>query len=340
MVRGSLRRIDASPADVGRRLTVRYQAAGAGAHRAEAVGVLDRWSGTDRAGILMLRRRDDTTVRIPVGAIEAARVVPPDLSAYRMQELAEQTWPPPEQFDLGMWRLRWAGPRAGRANTVRVAGRPDRGIPDALVAVADWYTERGGWPMLQVPSPSQFDDIFEGHGWAVLRRSRLMAASTQRVALATESARARTDMVLSVADTPDEEWLTLLSGDDVGARADIEPILTAPAQVGFVSCRKSDSGELLGIGRGVVVGDRAGINNMVTAPEARRRGVATAVIGALVDWAEPLQIFRWFLRVPTDSEPALSLYDTLGFTRHHDYVYRAPTTRLDTAADDEPARTA
>ena len=81
--------------------------------------------------------------------------------------------------------------------------------------------------------------------------------------------------------------------------------------------------ELLGIGRAVVIGDWAGANNMVTAPDARRRGVATAVMGALLQWSAEQGANRWFLRVNADSEPALALYDGLGFTRHHDYVYRA-----------------
>lgn len=332
MDRRSGRRVDASPADVGRRLTIRYRLDPLGLNHAEAVGVLVRWSGTDEAGILMLRRRDDTTVRVPFDSVEVARVLPPDLSAYRMQEIAETTWPPKESADLGGWRLRWAGPRAGRANSVRVAGRADRTTAAALQAVAAWYEQRDAAPLLQVPSPSPFDDVFDGRGWVVRRRSRLMVAATQRLAISTRSARGRGDMLIEVASAPSADWLALLSGDDVGAQADIEPILTAPTQVAFVSCRKVDTGELIGIGRGVVVGDWAGVNNMVTAPVARRRGVATAVMGALVSWGASLHAARWFLRVHADYEPALSLYGSLGFTGHHDYVYRAPVEQQEPAA--------
>jgi ribosomal protein S18 acetylase RimI-like enzyme len=30
---------------------------------------------------------------------------------------------------------------------------------------------------------------------------------------------------------------------------------------------------------------------------------------------------RWFLQVFADTEPAIALYDALGFVKHHDYVY-------------------
>lgn len=323
MERRAARRVDASPADEGRRLTLRYRLDPLGLNHSEAVGVLDRWSGTGDDGILMLRRRDDTTVRIPYGSVEVARVLPPELSAYRMQEMAEATWPPSESVDMGTWRMRWAGRHAGRANSVRVAGQADRPLLSALSAVGRWYGDRQVTPLLQVPHPSPDDDVLDSEGWDIVRRSRLMVASIQRLFITTATARSRGDMVLSLADTPDEDWLTLLSGDDVGARQEVEPILTAPAGAVFVSCRRPDTGELMGIGRGVAIGEWAGANNMVTAPAARRRGVATAVMGALTQWSSGIGVSRMFLRVHADSEPAIALYDSLGFTKHHDYVYRA-----------------
>jgi GNAT superfamily N-acetyltransferase len=338
MERRTLRRVDASPADVGRRLTLRYKTDPLGLGHAEAVGVLIRWSGTGPDGILMLRRRDETTVRVPFDAVEVARVLPPEGSAYRMQELAEATWPPLEHLDLGTWRLRWAGAKAGRANSVRVAGAPDRAQRAALAAVGEWYAERGAAPLLQIPSPSPYDEGYEDAGWQVVRRSRLMVAATQRLFISTGSGSGRSDLDIMLAESPDEEWLALLEGDDIGSLHDVRPILTAPQRVAFVSCRRSDTGELLGIGRGVLIGDWAGANNMVTAPAARRRGVATAIMAALVQWSHDEGAARWFLRVNADSEPAIALYDGIGFTRHHDYVYRAPQpvaeSPVDRIADD------
>jgi RimJ/RimL family protein N-acetyltransferase len=72
---------------------------------------------------------------------------------------------------------------------------------------------------------------------------------------------------------------------------------------------------------------------MVTTPEARRRGVATAIMALLVQWGTELGATRWFLRVNADSEPAIALYDSLGFTKHHDYVYRAAQPVVEDASD-------
>jgi GNAT superfamily N-acetyltransferase len=318
------RRVDASPADVGRRLTLRYRLDALGLNHAEAVGVLDRWSGTGRHGILMLRRRDDTTVRVPFDSIEAARVLPPDLSAYRMQELAEASWPAREIRDLGAWRLRWSQGHTGRANSVRVAGPADRAVESALAEVVAWYQERGGQPLLQVPDPSAFDELFEAAGWTKLRRSRMLTSSTALMLATSSRASERGDMQLFVADAPDGEWLDLYLGDSALGRAEFEHLIATPQQSAYISCRRSDTGELIGVGRGTRIGEWAGASAMVTAPAARRRGVATAVTAALARWSADLGVNRWFLQVFIDTEAALALYDSIGFVKHHDYVYWGP----------------
>lgn len=316
------RRVDASPADVGRRLTLRYRLDTLGRNHSEAVGVLDRWSGAGNAGILMLRRRDDTTVRVPFDAVEAARVLPPDLSAYRMQELAESIWPPRETRDLGTWRLRWTDGHTGRANSVRVAGPPEPSVDAVLADVGAWYRERGGRPLLQVPDPTPWDERFERAGWVKLRRSRVLTSSTALMLATGSRAEERADMQLTRADAPDEQWLALyLDGSEPAARTEFLHIVSAPQESVYISCRRAETGELLGIGRGTRIGEWAGASAMVTAPAARRRGVATAVTSALARWSNDMGLKRWFLQVFADTEPAIALYDALGFVKHHDYVY-------------------
>lgn len=322
--RRSTRRVDVSPADVGRRVTLRYRQDALGLTHGEAAGVLDRWSGAGKHGILMLRRRDDTTVRIPYDQVEVARIVPPELSAYAMEATAEEIWPPNEYEDAGHWRLRWTHGITGRANSVRVAGPADRGFLAALEYVEQWYTERGGIPLLQVPDPSPMDEYFDEAGWTIQRRSRFMVNSTERLRNAVGTAAARADMVLTASAEPDPDWIDLLVGDDADARREMELILQHPNEDAFVCCRSIDSGEMLGIGRGTIVGEWAGASAMVTAPGARRRGVGTAVMTKLAEWSQERGIAQWFLQVFSDSEPALALYDGLGFTIHHEYAYRAP----------------
>lgn len=59
-----------------------------------------------------------------------------------------------------------------------------------------------------------------------------------------------------------------------------------------------------------------------TDPAYRRRGLARAVMAALTDHALRAGATTGLLGVEADNEPALRLYEGLGFTEHHRYHYR------------------
>ena len=59
-------------------------------------------------------------------------------------------------------------------------------------------------------------------------------------------------------------------------------------------------------------------------PAQRRRGLATAVMGALARQAYDEGATAAYLQVEADNEGARTLYDRLGFTDHHHYRYWRP----------------
>ena len=77
-----------------------------------------------------------------------------------------------------------------------------------------------------------------------------------------------------------------------------------------------------GIGLAVVTEEHAGIFDLAVDPDHRRRGLATAVIGALSSWAAERGATRAYLQVETSNRPALELYDRLGFCEVYRYWYR------------------
>jgi GNAT superfamily N-acetyltransferase len=61
---------------------------------------------------------------------------------------------------------------------------------------------------------------------------------------------------------------------------------------------------------------------MVTAPEARRRGHARAIVHALAGWAAQRGARRALLQVEEANRPARALYTASGFVPTHTYRYR------------------
>jgi ribosomal protein S18 acetylase RimI-like enzyme len=114
---------------------------------------------------------------------------------------------------------------------------------------------------------------------------------------------------------------------------DVDPdalarILVRPREVVFLEARDERTGALLGTGRASAapspVGRWAGITSIMTAPAARRRGVATRVVGELASWAAESGCPQVYLQVLASNEAALALYAGLGFSAHHRYEYRSP----------------
>lgn len=315
-----------SPADEGRRVSLRHRlddAAPGTASLTDVVGRLVTWTG-GWDGELVVQRRDGTPVRVPAASLVAGKVVPPEISAEELQAVAELGWPPAETARLGEWVLRADGGVTGRANSVRVAGRPDRPVREALDVVTRWYAERDLPPLLQVPVPSAYDADLDALGWAVARRTVLRTAATADL-LARTAARAVTDLTVLRHAEPGSEWLALVEPD-------LEPealarILTRSREAVVVEARDAATGELLGTGRASAadstVGRWAGITSIMTAPAARRRGVATRVLHELARWADAAGCARTYLQVLEDNAPAHALYAALGFEVHHRYEYRS-----------------
>jgi GNAT superfamily N-acetyltransferase len=309
-----------SPADVGRRVTVRHRL-DAGA-LTDVVGTLRAWTG-GWAGTLEVERRDGALVAVAAAAVEAAKVVPPELSAEAMQSVAESGWPPDETATLGDWVLRASGGVTGRANSVRVAGRPGVPLDDALAQVSQWYSARELPPLVQVPVPSAYDDDLAAGGWEVARRTVLLTAETADVRRLAATA---AEVALERSAAPSPEWLALVEPEldpDAVAR-----ILVRPREVVFVSALDAATGQLLGTGRASAsasaVGRWAGVTSILTAPGARRRGVASAVMGELATWADEHRCPRTYLQVLASNVAAHGLYDALGYRVHHAYEYRSP----------------
>lgn len=96
-------------------------------------------------------------------------------------------------------------------------------------------------------------------------------------------------------------------------------------------------GHPVGIGFAVVDGSWVGIFGMRTAPEHRRRGIASALVGAIVRAAAEHGATAAYLQVEDDNAAAIACYERLGFATSHRHHYRTEPAVAEPA---EPHRTA
>ncbi|MFG1809314.1 GNAT family N-acetyltransferase [Streptomyces sp. NPDC049040] len=309
-----------TPSDVGKRVSVRQLAEVTDGRPTftDTVGVLASWD----EGVVYITRRSGETVRIPESALVAGKVVPPapvrratavpDVTDGEMEEIASRAWPATETARLGGWTLRFAGGFTRRANSVLVGGDPGLPPDEALAEVVRWYGERGAPPCLQVPDSSPYAAHAAARGWTREADTLIRTAPLAPLTLLPEG----TADPVTLSRTPDDDWLAAYHRTGDLAEAALRVVTGGPS-VWFATMPGA-------IGRAVVDGPWALFGAVEVIPSHRRRGLATAVMGALARRAAQEGATAAYLQVEADNAGARSLYDRLGFTDHHGYHYRRP----------------
>ncbi|MCX4691199.1 GNAT family N-acetyltransferase [Streptomyces sp. NBC_01408] len=321
---GGLLEVRITPADVGKRVSVRRVEAGlrGSPEFTDTVGVLTSWD----AGVLLITKKNGQSVRIAESALVAGKVVPaaparrrgPAASFEELTRVAARSWQPLESEPLGEWTLRAAAGFTRRANSVLPLGDPGIPLDDALARVTSWYVERGLPAYVQAATGAAGTQELlcaelERRGW-----TSEVSAEVRIGALAPVG-----DVDALVADAvrltraPDEDWLGRYGKVTDPALA--RRMLVEGPSVWFAALPGGRA-----IGRCVVDGRWAGFAAVTVDPAHRREGLATAVMAALARRALEEGASAAWLQVETDNAAARALYDGLGFATHHTYHhYRA-----------------
>lgn len=305
--------------DVGRRVSVRRRVDGG---LTDVLGHLldladDHLDVLFRGEVLTLATADVTAAKVVPPATPRRGWTVPAVSPADMQRICWAGWPAREHERLGDWVLRAHGGVTGRANSAMAVGDPGTAVEDVLARTAQWYADRGLPPLLQLPLADPANHAMAASGWDRLHVTVVQVAPVAAV-LATAPAEA---LRAVVEPTPSADWLSLMHdlADDVAAHV---AILTGPPVVGFATLY--DGTDPVGIGRVSVEGEWCGITSVDVAPSARRRGIGSAVMVALLSWAQQRGATSSYLQVRAANAAALRMYDALGYVTHHPYVYRAP----------------
>jgi ribosomal protein S18 acetylase RimI-like enzyme len=203
---------------------------------------------------------------------------------------AAPLWPGVERVALGDWELRSVAAPEGRplkrTNSALAIGDPGMPFDEAVAAVEAFYRERDRATLVQVESGSDLERAFAARGWGVVPGGDaiLLLGSTAR-ALRLADWRQRADLR---ADGP------RLTATMPGAR-----------------------------GQAGIDGDWLGIHDLHVEADRRRRGLATAVLTALLDAGAERGATTCWLHVEPGNDAALSLYEGLGLSEHHGCRYLA-----------------
>ncbi|GFN06909.1 GNAT family N-acetyltransferase [Streptomyces microflavus] len=319
-----------TPADVGKRVSVRRrpEGDGAGAEFTDTVGVLTSWND----GVVSITRKSGESVHIVESSLVAGKVVPaaparrrgPAASFRELAAVTARAWQPVESEPLGEWRLRAAGGFTRRANSALPLGDPGLPLGEAFGRVERWYEERGLPAYIQTATGAEGTQEtlcaeLERHGWR-----REVTAEVRIAALAPVGDLDADVTAVRLTREPDEAWLSRYQRFSTPGPHVLRVLGSGPT-VWFATVAGEAGGEApAAIGRCVVDGRWAGFMAVEVAPEHRRRGLATSVMAALARRALDEGASAAWLQVEEDNEGARALYDGMGFAAHHRYHHFRP----------------
>lgn len=304
---------------VGRRVVVRRVVDPTAGHPryADTIGEL---VSADATHLVVRPDRGGPDARIARAEIAAAKPVPPRrrrAGTAELHRIGARTWPAVETEPVGDWLLRAADGWTRRANSVLAVGDPGMPLPAAVDTVTAWYAARHLPPRAQLAEgeADDLDALLADRGWRAEAATLLLTAPIDRVRAAAPAAALPP---VTFAAEPSADWLALF-GARKGVSAAARAVLTG-GDATFAEVR-ADGGELAAIGRGAVADGHLLVAALEVVPAYRRRGLARQVTAALAQ-RHADRAHTVFLQVEEDNTAARTLYDRLGFRRHHRYHYR------------------
>jgi ribosomal protein S18 acetylase RimI-like enzyme len=317
--------------DIGQRVVVRTTVANeigpsGGPALTDTLGHLESWSDTT----IGVRKADGTLITIAMADVVAAKVVPPTVqramrrvSDEELERVAAAGWIPPVTSALGDWLLRAAGGFTGRANSALVIGDPGIQLIDALDAVRSFYADHRLPTRAQVIVDSAWDGVLIQQGWfddRPLDGGVAVQAASLAAALRLGRQRRSASDTVTILPTPTSSWIARYGRADETDAGTLKTLLMSGDEVGFAQL----GDPVTAIGRASTSGDWVGLFAVTVDPSQRRRGLGSAIVLELLDWAAEHGAMSAYLQVAASNAAGLSLYESFGFETHHRYHYLQP----------------
>ena len=253
-----------------------------------------------------------------------------------IEEASFGAWPALAQVLDDGWVLRFADGHSKRANSVNGV-YPSHGDAEAKIARAEGWFRDWGLPAIfrvtPLAEPADLADRLAARGYEAFETTRALhnpdLGQTPPPGLPD-------GITLRLDPAPGHGWLdaylalTPLDARKTAALTRMLDLIVPRACFGWLH----QDGRPLAAAFVVVQGGLMGTYDVVTAPEARRRGLMRMLLGHLTQWAIADAGARsGAIFVVAANTPAAALYESLGYRELYRYHYRCQSNPLPLAGE-------
>ena len=277
----------------------------------------------------------------------------------RVEEASLNAWPALQQMLLDGWVLRFSKGFTRRANSVTPVYPSTQPIPDKVRYCENLYAREGlptYFRLTTLRDADGLDEVLAVRGYAQQGAARVLhrtlaglrpsknppSSDGQRMQPDCEPKPRSRKLAGTLASGPGFALAPLgsflatyteltglkghleNSGLDGQAAAALHGSVLRAIRGETVFGLLVDDGRPVACGMAVVEGELAGLFDIVTHPDSRRRGYGRLLVQSLLAHAAAMGASHAYLQVLADNAPALALYDGLGFSTLYEYWYRVP----------------
>lgn len=240
----------------------------------------------------------------------------------RFEAAGFRAWPAASvQYD-GTWVVRLtAGHPAKRLNSVNPLDPGDvRDLEERISRASRRFQAYGRPPTFRLSplSGPELSRYFDEHGWETLSESLVMHALLDEIPVGEVMSQIPLKDIGRFVDAAMD-----VHAMDPSRRPGLTEIIDSikPEAGLFIL---EENGEPLATAICVHDGDLAGLFEVATGPRVRGKGHGRRVILSALKWARLRGAKQAWLQVEVTNEPALKLYDAIGFKELYRYHYRRP----------------
>ena len=240
-----------------------------------------------------------------------------DASILAAEICLRDAWPPVEHEEVSGWQLRAISGGYNRANSVWPGVFTEVfSLDEAIDRAEAFYRKRNLPPrfqMLRTAEPADLDEALAKRGYASEIECSVLQKPVTPVAMPAE---------VAFGNQPTPGWLDLYVANQPPQRAaEYRYILVrVPPSRAFLTAKRA--GEAVATALAVRVGTDVAVDCVLSHPDHRRAGGATAVMRAAEAWAAGQGARRLILSVVHDNAAAMGLYRKLGYGPLSGYHYR------------------
>ena len=237
-----------------------------------------------------------------------------------IEELSMNAWPAIQTLHYDGWVLRSAGGYTKRANSVYPLYSSEQDVDEKIAFCESFYRDLNlpaVFKLTRTSTPTDLDAHLEKRGYRADSQTSVQILDLSRGEYTTAE-----NVNLDSEDS--EAWhaaFARMNNVDESRQTTHENILRAilPDKC-YVSLNVD--GQFMGCGLGVLQAGYLGIFDIVIDPDYRGQGHGTRLMNALLAWGQGHGARTAYLQVMCNNEPALRLYEKLGFEECYQYWYR------------------